>query len=180
MYLDDILIFSETMEEHVTGVRLVLQRLLENRLFAKAEKCEFHQSTVQFLGSVVARGRLKMDPSKTKAVVSWPTLSNRKELQRFLGFANFYRRFIRGFSSTIRPLTARSHSSGHRKLRQHLRTSRPGSPRHLSWSCLTQRSSSFWRSTPQKREQARCFPNELPTVKYTPAPTFLADFPLQR
>ena len=106
VYLDDILIFSETMEEHVTHVRLVLQRLLDNHLFAKAEKCKFHRSTVQFLSFVVARGRLEMDPSKTEAVVSWPTLSNRKELQRFLEFANFYRRFIRGFSSTVRPLTA--------------------------------------------------------------------------
>ena len=103
VYLDDILIFSESMGEHVTYVRLVLQRLLENRLFAKAEKCEFHRSTVQFLGFVVARGKLEMDPSKTEAVVSWPRPTNRKELQRFLGFANFYRRFIRGFSLTVRP-----------------------------------------------------------------------------
>ena len=64
------------------------------------------RSTVQFLGFVVARGRLEMDPSKTEAVVSWPTPSNRKELQCFLGSANFYRRFIRGFSSMVRPLTA--------------------------------------------------------------------------
>ena len=101
VYLDDILIFSESMEEHFTHVCLLLQRLLENRLSAKAEKCKFHRSTVQFPGFMVARGRLEMDPSKTKAVVSWPTPS--KELQRFLGFANFYRRFIRGFSSTVRP-----------------------------------------------------------------------------
>ena len=101
IYLDDILIFSESMGEHVTHVHLVLQRLLENRLFTKAEKCEFHRSTVQFLGFVVARGKLEMDPSKT-----WPRPTNRKELQRYLGFANFYRRFIRGFSSTVRPLTA--------------------------------------------------------------------------
>ena len=106
VYLDDILVFSETLEEHVAYVRLVLQRLLENRLFAKAERCEFHRSTVQFLCFVVSRGKLEMDPAKTKAVVSWPTPTDRKELQRFLGFANFYRRFIRGFSSTVQPLTA--------------------------------------------------------------------------
>ena len=106
VYLDDILVFSETLEEHVAYVHLVLQRLLENHLFAKAEKCEFHRSTVQFLGFVVSRGKLEMDPAKTKAVMSWPTPTNRKELQRFLGFANFYRRFIRGFSSMVQPLTA--------------------------------------------------------------------------
>ena len=68
VYLDDILIFSETMGEHVTHVRLVLQRLLDKCLFA--EKCKFHRSTVQFLGFVVARGKLEMDPSKIEAVVS--------------------------------------------------------------------------------------------------------------
>ena len=106
VYLDDILVFSETLEKHVAHVRLVLQRLLENRLYAKAEKCEFHRSTVQFLGFVVSRGKIAMDPSKTEAVMSWPTPTDRRELQRFLGFSSFYQRFIRGFSSTVRPLTA--------------------------------------------------------------------------
>ena len=105
VYLDDILVFSESLKEHVAYVRLVLQRLLENCLFAKAEKCEFHRSTIQFLGFVVSRGKLEMDPVKTEAVVSWPPPTNSKELQRFLGFANFYCRFIRGFSSTVQPLT---------------------------------------------------------------------------
>ena len=106
VYLDDILVFSDSLEERIAHVRLVLQWLLENRLFVKAEKCEFHQSTVQFLGFVVSRGRIEMDPAKTDAVVSWPPPTNRKELQRFLGSVNFYRRFIRGFSSTVQPLTS--------------------------------------------------------------------------
>ena len=98
--------FSQTPWKNMSlTVHLVLQRLLENRLFAKAVKCEFHRSTVQFLGFVVSRGKLEMDPSKTDAVGSWPTPINRKELQRFLWFANFYRRFIRGFSSIVLPLT---------------------------------------------------------------------------
>ena len=106
VYLDDILIFSETLDQHIRHVRHVLQRLLENRLFAKAEKCEFHRATVQFLGFVVSKGRLEMDPVKTQAVTSWPTPAGRRELQRFLGFANFYRRFIRNYSSVVQPLTA--------------------------------------------------------------------------
>ena len=103
IYLDDILIFSETLGQHV---RHVLQQLLENCLFAKAEKCEVHRDTVQFLGFVVAKGSIKMDPAKTQAVTSWPTPAGRKELQRFLGFVNFYRRFIRNYSSVVQPLTA--------------------------------------------------------------------------
>ena len=102
VYLDDILIFSDSLEEHVVHVQLVLQR----QRIVKAEKYEFHWSTVQFLGFMVSRGRIEMDPAKIEAVVSWPPPTNRKELQRFLGFANFYRRFICGFSSTVQPLTA--------------------------------------------------------------------------
>jgi transposase InsO family protein len=90
----------------VQHVRRVLQRLLENQLFVKAEKCEFHVPEVSFLGFIVGTGSVQMDPAKTRAVTGWSTPSNRKELQRFLGFANFYRRFIRNYSSVAAPLTA--------------------------------------------------------------------------
>ncbi len=99
VYLDDILIFSSSLQEHVQHVRRVLQRLLENGLFVKVEKCAFHAQSVPFLGFIVS-------PDKVKAVVSWPTPDSRKALQRFLGFANFYRRFIRNFSQLAAPLTA--------------------------------------------------------------------------
>ena len=106
VYLDDILIFSKSRQEHVVHVRQVLQRLLENQLFVKAEKCEFHASEVSFLGFIINAGNIRMDPAKTKAVADWPAPSTRRELQRFLGFANFYRRFIRNYSSVAAPLTA--------------------------------------------------------------------------
>ena len=106
VYLDDILIFSKTKQDHVQHVRRVLQRLLENQLFVKAEKCEFHVPEVSFLGFIVGTGNVQMDPAKTRAVTGWSTPSNRKELQRFLGFAHFYRRFIRNYSSVAAPLTA--------------------------------------------------------------------------
>lgn len=105
VYLDDILIFSTCLEDHMHHVRTVLQRLLENSLFVKAEKCEFHTQSVAFLGYIVAQGRLEMDPAKVEAVKSWPVPDTRKQLQRFLGFANFYRRFIRNYSSIAAPLT---------------------------------------------------------------------------
>uniref|UniRef100_A0A8C6VZ26 Gypsy retrotransposon integrase-like protein 1 n=1 Tax=Nothobranchius furzeri TaxID=105023 RepID=A0A8C6VZ26_NOTFU len=105
VYLDDILIFSRSLTEHRQHVRAVLQRLLENRLYVKAEKCEFHVSSVKFLGFVLESGRLKTDPDKIEAVRTWPTPETRKQLQRFLGFANFYRRFIKNYSQIASPLT---------------------------------------------------------------------------
>ncbi|XDV37360.1 hypothetical protein PO909_006967 [Leuciscus waleckii] len=106
VYLDDILIFSSSLQEHVQHVRRVLQRLLENWLFVKAEKCVFHAQSVPFLGHIVSSEGMRMDPDKVKAVIDWPSPDSRKALQRFLGFANFYRRFIRNFSQLAAPLTA--------------------------------------------------------------------------
>ncbi|KAI2648330.1 Transposon Tf2-9 polyprotein [Labeo rohita] len=105
-YLDDILIYSKTQEEHTQHVRAVLQRLLAHQLFCKLEKCAFHQHTTTFLGFVISAQGVAMDPQKLEAVLAWPLPTSLKQLQRFLGFANFYRRFIRGFSSTAAPLTA--------------------------------------------------------------------------
>ncbi|KAF7656700.1 hypothetical protein LDENG_00037160 [Lucifuga dentata] len=106
VYLDNILIFSRSREEHVHHIQSVLQRLLENPLFVKAEKCEFHASSVSFLGFIVAEGSIKMDPEKVSAVMSWPVPETRKQLQQFLRFANFYQRFIWGYSNIAAPLTA--------------------------------------------------------------------------
>uniref|UniRef100_A0A3B3DGY8 Gypsy retrotransposon integrase-like protein 1 n=1 Tax=Oryzias melastigma TaxID=30732 RepID=A0A3B3DGY8_ORYME len=106
VYLDDILIFSRSETEHIKHVRQVLQRLLQNKLFVKAEKCEFHTPTTSFLGLLVAKDKIMMDPKKTDAVLEWPVPTSRKQLQRFLGFANFYRRFIKGYSQVAAPLHA--------------------------------------------------------------------------
>ncbi|KAI2665690.1 Transposon Tf2-9 polyprotein [Labeo rohita] len=106
VYLDDILIFSHSLQEHVQHVRRLLQRLLENGLYVKAEKCVFHTQSVPFLGYIVSAEGVRMDPDKVKAVVDWPIPDSRKALQRFLGFANFYRHFIRNFSQLASPLTA--------------------------------------------------------------------------
>lgn len=105
VYLDDILIFSQSKVEHVQHVGLVLQQLLANRLFVKAEKCKFHTSSMSFLGFVVAQGQLSPDPANVRAVMEWPNPSSRKQLQQFLGFADYYRRFIHDYSKVAAPLT---------------------------------------------------------------------------
>ncbi|KAK3517438.1 hypothetical protein QTP70_010681 [Hemibagrus guttatus] len=98
-------IYSRSMADHQRHVAEVLHQLRDHNLFLKAEKCLFHQPTVQFLGYVIDRSGVRMDEKKVTAVRDWPTPTTVKELQRFLGFANFYRRFIRGYSSVTSPLT---------------------------------------------------------------------------
>lgn len=106
VYTDDILIFSETLDEHVQHIRLVLRRILENQLCVKAEKCEFHAPSVTFLGFVVQQEWLALDPAKVQAVAEWPSPFSRKQLQRFLGFTNFYRHFIRNCMAPLTRLTS--------------------------------------------------------------------------
>jgi len=104
VYLDDILIFTETLEEHRRVTRRVLELLRKNNLFLKPEKCEFEKTEVEYLGVIVSQYSVKMDPVKVAGVTEWPIPSNRKEVQSFLGFTNFYCRFIQGFSHLARPL----------------------------------------------------------------------------
>ncbi|EKD01739.1 retrotransposon nucleocapsid protein [Trichosporon asahii var. asahii CBS 8904] len=106
VYLDDILIFSEDKASHELHVKEVLQRLRDNALFAKAEKCEFSTPSMSFLGYVISSKGVTMDPSKTSTIASWPYPRNAKDVQRFLGLANFYRHFIPLFAETCVPLYA--------------------------------------------------------------------------
>lgn len=86
---------------------------MENKLFVKAEKCVFHAQSVSFLGSVVSADGISMDPAKVRAMIEWPIPDSRTTLQRFLGFANFYRRFISNFSLIAVPLTTLTSSKRH-------------------------------------------------------------------
>jgi hypothetical protein len=106
IYLDDLLIFSRSHEEHVKHVRKVLQILLNNDLYCKFSKCEFHRDSVAFLGYVVSSAGLSMNMQKVACILAWDPPKTRTALQSFLGFANYYRRFIAGYSKMVKPLTS--------------------------------------------------------------------------
>jgi RNase H-like domain found in reverse transcriptase/Reverse transcriptase (RNA-dependent DNA polymerase)/Integrase zinc binding domain/Integrase core domain/Chromo (CHRromatin Organisation MOdifier) domain len=105
VYLDDILVFSDNEEDHRKHVRLVLERLRKYNLHVKPEKTLFNTRSIEFLGFIVSPDGVSMDPAKVHAILIWPTPGHLKDVQSFLGFANFYRRFIECFSDMATPLT---------------------------------------------------------------------------
>ena len=104
IYLDDILIYAETEEELTRLTLEVLKRLREHKLFVKPGKCSFNTQLVEFLGVIVTPGSIEMDPGKVDAIKEWPVPAKIKEMQSFLGFCNFYRRFIPNYSDIAKPL----------------------------------------------------------------------------
>lgn len=105
IYLDDILVFSKTKEDHIQHLRTVLEVLRKHQLYAKLSKCDFLKTEVDFLGHVVTPEGIKMDPKKLTAIQDWPQPTNLKEVQSFLGLVNYYRRFIRNHAELCAPLT---------------------------------------------------------------------------
>lgn len=109
VYMDDILIYTDddsgSLWRHHEHVKEVLVRLRKFKLYANIKKCEFDTDRVEFLGFVVNTKGISMEPSRVDSITGWPAPRNFKELQSFLGFANFYRRFIDGYSKSVRPLT---------------------------------------------------------------------------
>jgi len=104
-YMDDILIYTKTVEEHDRLVKDVLGRLRTNGLAVSPEKCVWRTQEVEFLGYIIGREGVKMSKEKVEAVLSWEAPKSLKEVQSFLGFANFYRRFIQDYSRIAKPLT---------------------------------------------------------------------------
>ena len=105
IYLDDILIYSKTAEEHAIHLQEVLDVLEQNKLFAKLSKCRFAQAKVDFLGHIVSDNGIATDPAKVAAIKEWPTPNNIRDVRSFLGLANYYRRFVAHFSAVAAPLT---------------------------------------------------------------------------
>jgi hypothetical protein len=105
VFIDDILVYSRSKEEHEEHIRLALQKLRENRLYAKLSKCEFWMKQVAFLGHVISKGGISVDPSKVRDVLSWNAPMSVDDIRSFLGLARYYQRFIEGFSKISMPMT---------------------------------------------------------------------------
>lgn len=118
LYLDDIIVFSSSVEDHINRLDLVLSRLRKEGLKAKLEKCCFFKKEVQYLGHLVSREGVSTDPAKVSAVAKWPRPTTVSELRSFLGFAGYYRRFVEGFSKLAAPLNRLGAELGGTKTRK--------------------------------------------------------------
>ena len=104
VYLDDILIYSEDMTQHKKHIKEVLRHLCKNRLYTAPAKCEFHKDSVEYLGFIISIDSLHIAQDKVQIILDWPEPRRVKDVQSFLGFCNFYRRFIFGYSDIVIPL----------------------------------------------------------------------------
>jgi hypothetical protein len=103
VFIDDILIYSRNEEEHEGHLRLVLQKLQDHKLYAKLSKCEFWLEQVAFLGHVISKGGISVDPSKVQDVLSWEARTSLSDIKSFLRLAGYYQRFFEGFSKISKP-----------------------------------------------------------------------------
>ena len=104
VYMDNIIIFTNNLDEHQKLVHQVLQILRRNKLYLKLKKCEFEKTRVEYLGLIISENLAEVDLIKIKGIQEWPTPTKKKELQQFLGFCNFYRRFVEDYSLVAKPL----------------------------------------------------------------------------
>lgn len=104
LYLDDIIVFSSSVSQHLQRMEVVLSRLQREGLKIKLEKCAFFQKEVRYLGHVISSQGVSTDPAKIEAVAQWQRPRHVSELRSFLGFAIYYRRFVKGFAKLAGPL----------------------------------------------------------------------------
>ena len=105
IYLDDILVFSPSIEQHLRDLRIILEKLRQHRLYAKLSKCEFLKKEIRFLGHLISADGLKMDPDKVKAILEWPELKNEADVLSFLGLVNFYHKYLEHLADVAIPIS---------------------------------------------------------------------------
>jgi hypothetical protein len=106
VFIDDKLIYSQNEEAHEDHLRLVLQKLHDNQLYAKFSKCDFWLKEVAFLGHIITDGAIKVDPDKISEILNWKQPTDVSKIWSFLGLEGYYRRFIEGFCKIVKPLTS--------------------------------------------------------------------------
>jgi hypothetical protein len=106
VYIDDIIIFSKTAEEHAVHVAAVIQSLIEHDVHIKLSKCTFFRTRMEFLGHIITRNGVEPDPSKIKAIEDWPTPRSVTDIRQFLGLANYYRRHVNKYAEMAAPLSS--------------------------------------------------------------------------
>ena len=106
VFLDDILVYYKNEEEHKEHLRLTLQLLREHQLYAKLSKCDFYRDRIQYLGHIISKEGISVDPDKIEAIMNWPTPRNVADVRYFMGLAGYYRRFIEVFSKVAHAITS--------------------------------------------------------------------------
>ena len=104
IYIDDICVFSKSLQDHIVHLKLTLQKLRDHQLYCKAKKCRINQPQVTYLGHIVSGEGVQLDPAKVQAIAEWPVPSNSHHIKQFLGLCGWFRRFIKGFSRIAAPL----------------------------------------------------------------------------
>ena len=112
VFLDDILIYSRTKDEHVDHLCKVFDLLQVNKVYAKESKCEFFEEKIHYLGHIISSDGITMEPSKIEAIMNWPSPTNLKEIQVFLRLAGFYRKFVKDYAKVAVPLTDQLKAKG--------------------------------------------------------------------
>jgi hypothetical protein len=106
VFLDDILVYSKSEEEHEQYIRMVLQVLREHQLYSKLSKCSFYQEQIHYLGNIISKEGIVVDPENIEAIREWSVPKNVTEVISFMGLASYYKRFIVGFSKIAHPITS--------------------------------------------------------------------------
>lgn len=112
MFFDDILVYSQSVQQHLHHLQITLQLLRDNQFFAKASKCLFGQTQISFLGHVVSAKGVAVDLEKIQSILDWPIPTNVKELRGFLGLTGYYRSFVQNYGVLARPLTDLTRKNG--------------------------------------------------------------------